>query len=73
MLDSAIDTGFASSDDDAVSIKSGRAVKNFGILRKANLMDDIKEQPSPIKQIQKSDQNRLNSRNSVKSLEWFDE
>lgn len=35
MLDSAIDTGFASSDDDAVSIKSGKAVKNFGILRLA--------------------------------------
>ena len=33
MIDSAIDTGFASSDDDAASVKSSSAMKPMGILR----------------------------------------
>ncbi|KAE9551511.1 hypothetical protein FO519_005279 [Halicephalobus sp. NKZ332] len=68
MIDSAIDTGFASSDDDAASVRSASVTKPIGILRRTTLLDGIKEQPSPAK-------SRIgaSSRMSEKSLEWFDE
>jgi len=79
MIDSAIDTGFASSDDDAASVKSSSAMKPMGILRRTTMLDGIKEQPSPAKSrlgaSSRMSEKSLGvvSRSSEKSLEWFDE
>uniref|UniRef100_A0A7E4VSA5 Protein kinase domain-containing protein n=1 Tax=Panagrellus redivivus TaxID=6233 RepID=A0A7E4VSA5_PANRE len=71
MMDSAIDTGFQSSDDESIAASASTSVKpgNTGIVRRSIHLAGIKESPSPAH----SRRPRSSIAPSERSLEWFDD